>query len=71
VLVGSMPHTNPHALKVRKNLGRNHHDIGPRLRQLASLPRRHRPAPDHDATPAGEVEEDRIKNGALAFDLCS
>ena len=53
------------------DLGGDYNDLGARLQQLADLPRRHRTAPDYDATPAGEVQEYGVKNSILAADLCS
>jgi hypothetical protein len=71
VLIGALADFDAHVLQVGKNLGRDHHDFGPRFKQLAGLPRRHRAAADHHATPGGEVQKYRIKKGVSAFDLRS
>ena len=69
--VGTTPYLDIHALQFGTDLGRDNEYPGPRLQQLADLSDRHRPTPDYDATPAGEVQKYGVKNGVFASDLCS
>jgi hypothetical protein len=71
VLVSPVVNFHVHTEQLGTNLGRDHHDFGPRLQELAGFPGSHRAAPDYHATPAGKVQEYGIKKGVLAFYICS